>query len=311
VAAAGYPPARHILRDLAIEVAAVSGTEAVVRLPWSTHLAGDDGGVRAGALTILVDVLGGALGARALTSGRVATADLSLQVVRPLLGPVVEARGAVLRHGRTTLVVEVEVSDIDVDGGVAASGEAGRSGPSAFALLTFAILPPDPDRPAPYTVGPSASVAPSPVWAFSGGLDRPLVDTLDLEVADPATGVVSMQQVPYVANSFGAVQGGVIGLLAEQAAGTALGHRPDGRRMPVVVDSMQVAYLAQGRVGPVTSTVEVLAPVSERGTGGAVVTLRDAGSGGRVTTVVNVVARSVARTSDLVGGGRPLRTGLT
>jgi len=45
-----------------------------------------------------------------------ATADLTVQRVGPVLGPFVEARGSVLRRGRTTLVIEALVVAVHEDG---------------------------------------------------------------------------------------------------------------------------------------------------------------------------------------------------
>ena len=86
-------------------------------------VAAADGGVRAGVLATLVDVVGGAIAARVLHPDWMATADLTVQRIRPAPGPRVEARGSVLRRGRTTLVVEALVVAVDDDGrtvGVAA-----------------------------------------------------------------------------------------------------------------------------------------------------------------------------------------------
>jgi uncharacterized protein (TIGR00369 family) len=308
VALAGYPPAHHILGDLGIEVEFTSAATATARLPATSHLAGADGGVRAGVLAILVDVLGGAIGVRAVPDGRVATADLSLQVARPMVGPVVEARGSVLRQGRTTLVIEVEVFDL-----------SRTDGPAACATLTFAVLP---ARSTGATVGGSAGGAAAAAaaasgdegaaprsgsgsdapfdlperWAFDGaGLDRPIVDALSLEVVEPSSGAVSLPRVAYQLNSFGAVQGGVLGVVADVAAAAALEQAGDDGRDStggVVVDTLQIAYLAQGRVGPIISSVRVLAVVGPQAPGAAVVTLRDAGADGRVTTVVNVAGHA-------------------
>ncbi len=120
-----------------------------------------------------------------------------------------------------------------------------------------------------------------------------MVDTLCLSEA--GAGEVSMPVSGYLLNSFGAVQGGVMALLAEVAAiralGGGVGH--DG----TVVTDLQVAYLATGRVGPIVSRTRVLGTGGEGvGTGGhrsnAVVELVDEGDGGRLTTVINVGAVS-------------------
>ena len=76
-----------------------------------------DGGVRAGVLATLVDVVGGAIAARVLPPDWMATADLALQLVGPVRGAVGARPGArSLRRGRTTLVVEALVVAVDEDG---------------------------------------------------------------------------------------------------------------------------------------------------------------------------------------------------
>ena len=67
-----------------------------------------------------------------------------------------------------------------------------------------------------------------------------------------------MPRHPYLLNSFGAVQGGAMALLAETAAAEALAAGGRDRSEPVVVTDLQVAYLALGRVGPIVSRATVL-----------------------------------------------------
>ena len=76
-------------------------------LPVVPELCGDDGAVRAGALTTLVDVIGGGLAATTAQPNWIATADLTLHLTAAATDGVVEARARVLRAGRTTIVLEV------------------------------------------------------------------------------------------------------------------------------------------------------------------------------------------------------------
>jgi acyl-coenzyme A thioesterase PaaI-like protein len=76
---------------------------------------------------------------------------------------------------------------------------------------------------------------------------------------------------PYVRNSFGAVQGGVVAMPGAMAGTSALGD--------ATLLDLHVAYLAQAREGPFVATAEVLAP------GAATVRIVD---GSRLTTVVHV-----------------------
>jgi len=280
----GYPPAEHLLGDLGMAAEITSETTARVRTRATPQIASADGGVRAGVLATLVDVVGGAIAARVLRPDWMATADLALEVVGPVPGPWVEARGSLLRRGRTTLVVEALVVGVDEDGNdLVVDGRA--PDPVAWASMTFAVLP---------TQDASSGGRPSPElptrWAFSGGgLDLPVLEALPVTVLDGPAGRLSIPARPYLHNSFGAVQGGVVALLAEAAGAEALGAAQGRDASDMVVTDLQIAYLALAKVGPIVSSARVLATGTD-GRAGAVVELHDAGAGHRLTTVVNVTA---------------------
>ena len=287
MAIAGYPPAHHILSDLGFE-ADITDSGANVRVRVSPHLTEGDGGIRAGVLAILVDVAGGAVALRALQPDWMATADLTLQVVRPATGPFVEARASVLRKGRTTLVIEAGVFNVS-DGGSDGIGDGIDDAPVAWATMTFAILP---------GTSPASTLELSPDpptrLDFNGaGLDCSVVDALSISTEDAGEGRVSMPVRAYVFNSFGAVQGGVMALLGAIAGAEALAGAAGVGAESLAVTDLQVAYLALGRVGPIVSRSRVL----DGGTGGshrsAVVELIDEGAGGRLTTVISIGAHSV------------------
>jgi uncharacterized protein (TIGR00369 family) len=271
-----------------MEAEVTTETTATVRTRVTPFVASADGGVRAGVLATLVDIVGGALAARALRPDWLATADLSLQLVGPAPGPCVEARGSVLRRGRTTLVVEALVVGVDEDGGDR-THDGRPADPVAWASMTFAVLPAQ-------NPGSSIQLAEElPIrWAFTGGdLAVPVLDALGVTVVDAAAGRLSLPVRPYLHNSFGAVQGGVTALLAEAAAAEALGAARGGDGSAVVVTDLQIAYLALGKVGPIVTGVRVLGAGPD-GRPAAVVELRDAGADGRLTAVVNVAAAPVS-----------------
>ncbi len=283
MAIAGYPPAQHFLSDLGMEAEVTSATDARVRIRVTPHITGADGGVRAGVLATLVDVVGGSAALRALAPDWLATADLALEMVRPAIGPWVEARGSVVRRGKTVLVVEALVFNVTADGAEGFDADD-PADPVAWATMTFAVLP---ARAAAATsrVNPDLPTR----WAFTGpGLDRSVVDVLSVSVLDPAQGRVSMPVREYLFNSFGAVQGGVMALLGEVAGAAAVAAAAGTETASTVVTGLQVAYLALGRVGPIVSRTRVL-DAGERGVGGsAVIELLDEGAEGRVTTLINV-----------------------
>jgi uncharacterized protein (TIGR00369 family) len=280
-----------------MEAEVTSESTAKVRIPVTPYVTGPDGGVRVGVLATLVDVVGGSAALRSLHPDWMATADLALQVVRPAVGPYVEARATVLRRGRTTLVVEALVFDVDYDGsdmdhdGSGTDGTDGAGSPAAWASMTFAVLPGRDTNPM-QDVSSELPVR----WALTGsGLEGPVDDVLSISVDDAASGVVSLPMRAYLRNSFGAVQGGVMATLGEVATVEMLGADVGFEGVPVVTD-LQVAYLALGRVGPIVSRSRRLDAGGPTSTGSAVVELLDRGADDRLTTVINVRATSASTT---------------
>ncbi len=278
-----YPPPEHLLGDMGMEAELTTEESGRVRTRVTPFVTTPDGGVRVGVLATLVDIVGGAVAARVLRPDWLATADLAIQRTGAVHGPWVEARGTLVRRGRTTLVIEALVVSVDDDGrDVVVGGEP--AGPVAWASMTFAVLP---------ARNPASSVQMAgdlPVrWSFDGGsLDVPILDALPVEVLDGPDGRVSVAIRPYLHNSFSAIQGGAIGLIAEAAAAEALGAAAGRDASSVVVTDLQIAYLALGRVGPVVTSTRVLGTGPD-GHGSAVVELRDRGADDRLMTVVNVV----------------------
>ncbi|HEV3367349.1 MAG TPA: PaaI family thioesterase [Acidimicrobiales bacterium] len=283
----GYPPAVHFLSDLGIEAQVGPGSVAIARIRVTPHVTATDGGVRAGVLATLVDVAGGAVAARVLRPDWMATADLTLEVVRPAAGPFVEARATVVRRGRTTLVTEAGVFNV-LDEGSDGTVGAEDHGSVAWATMTFAVLPGQ---------SPTSTLDGQELpdrWALAGqGLDRAVVEALSISVVDAAEGRISMPVQDYLFNSFGAVQGGVMALLGEVAGAEVLGAAA-GAEGDFVATDLRVAYLALGRVGPIVSRSRVLAAQDGHPHRSAVVELFDAGAGDRLTTVINVGAMPAA-----------------
>jgi uncharacterized protein (TIGR00369 family) len=303
VTTTGYPPAHHLLTDLGMEGEVVSPTEVRLRMGVTPHVLGADGGVRAGVLATVVDVVGGSVALRAAGRQRMATADLVVEMVRPARGPRIEARASLRRRGRTTLVVEALVFETpetpETPEGATPTASAAPGAPAtptaavAWASMTFSLLPEERDtegdEPASVDVAPAMPAR----WAFTGdGFERPVLESLGIEVVDPLAGRLSMPALPYHRNSFGAVQGGAMALLAEAAGAEAMRAARGAGAAPFAVTGLQVAYLALGRDGPITSQARVF-PESSGSHSCAVVELADAGSDGRVTTHVNVAAVSV------------------
>ncbi len=282
-----YSASPHFLADLRVDTEVTSDTTASATLPVTPHITGGDGGVRAGVLATLVDMAGGFLGVRVLQPDWMATADLTIQVVRPASGPVVEARASVLRRGRTTLVIEANLYNVPGSGTELPGG--GGDELVAWSTVTFAVLPASTSTPTLEVPmdGPNR-------WSLTGaGFDVPIAEALLISVVDPAAGRVSMPKHRYLLNSLDAVQGGAMALVGEVAAAEALAaaaHRDVSR---MVVTDLRVSYLTLGRVGPIVTRTRVLG--AETGAAGlsAVVELVDAGADDRVTTVIVVGAMAL------------------
>ena len=290
------PRPGHFLGDLGFENEVITESHGISRTRVTPHITGADGGVRAGVLATLVDVVGGMVGIRALSPHWMVTADLSVEMVRPAIGPYVEARASVLRKGRTTMVIEAPVFNVLQDG-TDVPDEAGRVTPAAWSTLTFAVL-----RGADLS---HTMVMPSELpWRSTiagNDLDRSLVDALSVSVLHAGEGRVSLPVAPYLHNSIGAVQGGAMALLGEVAGVEALGAAAGTAGASVVITDLQVAYLTPGRVGPITTRARVLDGFDGTTGGSAVIELVDEGADGRLTTVINV--RGEVVDTKATGGG--------
>jgi uncharacterized protein (TIGR00369 family) len=295
VATGRYPTGDHFLGDLGVDTEVTSDTSATARVTVTPHLTGGDGGLRAGVLATLVDLVGGFLGVRVLQPDWMATADLTVQVVRPVTGPVVEARASVLRRGRTTLVIEAFIFSLPED---PSEARVDDGDPAAWATLTFAILPASGGTPTLQV----PTDAPNR-WSLSGsGFDGPIADALLIADEDAAEGRFSMPRHPYLLNSLGAVQGGAMALLAETAAAGALSTAAGIDPSQVVVTDLRVAYLALGRVGPIVSRATVLEGHDGPAGLSATVELIDSGADDRLTTVITVGATTAVRAVAEVSG---------
>jgi uncharacterized protein (TIGR00369 family) len=269
-----YPPDRHLLRDLRLEFDHSDGETSRAWLPVVPELCTDHGGVRAGALATLVDVIGGGLAATSVQPDWIATADLTLHVVGAATSGSVAARARVAHAGRTTVVIEVELQDD-------AGAEIG------LATMSFAVLPRRADNP---QIRTSEATGPTTMALASSRLDASLLDMLDVRVVDAARGELQVPIGDWSRNSLGAIQGGAVATIVDGAAEAAT-RAATGE--PLVVTDLQITYLALGRIGPIRTRVEVLGTSAGHAT--ARVELVDAGAESRVTSVARVVATGPRR----------------
>ena len=265
-----YPPPHHVLRDLQLTVEHRPDGTSSAWVPITEHVCSESGAPHAGVLATVVDAVGGGLAALAAKPDWIATSDLTLHLLPRRVAGDVEARGRVLRRGRTTVVLEAAL--VDTDGGP----------PLGVATISFAVLPRRDGNP---VLDQSDRVSRMGMGVPGSGFTEPLADRIGLQVHDAAAGIVELRRDDYVRNTLGAIQGGMMTMVAEQAASHAL-RAACGTRVETV--DLQVTFLALGKIGPVRSRTRVLAATPEFGT--AHVELVDTGAGGRVTTIVRAVA---------------------
>ena len=254
-----------MLRDLRLESEAGPDLTARGWIDVSESLRGPTDLPHPGALATLVDAVGGGLAATAARPDWIATADLTMHVVpRPGVSRV-QAAGRVLRAGRTTVVLEVEMTGDEDDA-------------LGMATMTFAILPRRDGNP---IIDPVAATRRTTMAHADSGFTKSLESTTGLRVLDDATGAVQLPLTDYVRNTLGAVQGGMMAMTGAVAAERALSAVA---RTHIDIVDLQVTYLALAKVGPVASTVRILDVQPDFAT--AHVELTDAGADGRVTTIV-------------------------
>src|SRR5690606_11103383 len=247
-----YPPDDHVLRDLPFEMEETGPRSAVSRLrltPNHCH----HGRVDPATLLVLTDVLRGFLVGRVIAPDWMATAQLALHMFEhPGVGEL-RIGATVVRAGRSTVVVSADIAVGPArPAGHGVSG-AGSDGPRRVgaAELTFVRLPRRDTTLDLPTDGPSAGRRLS-LAVPGSGLTAPLRRSIGV---DESRGSVALEVTPYVRNSFGAVNGGVVAALAAAAAEGAAAERTG---VPTRVADVVVTYLAQARVGPVEASASVL-----------------------------------------------------
>jgi acyl-coenzyme A thioesterase PaaI-like protein len=278
-----YPPEHHVLRDLRVTTELVAAERSISLAPVPDSARNAAGSASLGFLVAIVDTNAAPL---ALVAGHpdwTATADLALHATGWLTeGPVlVDSR--LERAGSNIVVVTTRLFDgsgrADLDDLV--REEDAQSGPASVAhgLLTFARIPArasvaadrfDPTAAIGQRRQVSPTAPPSPV---------PLVERIGLRVVDAARGVVELQNSDYVRNSFGTINGGVLGFVFQGAAELAV---PE-----LVATDVQIHYLAQAKAGPARTSVEVLRRSGDH----AVCSVRavDAGNDDQVLALATVV----------------------
>jgi len=242
-----YPPARHAIRDLDLWTIHPSAERSVCVGPLTDAVRNAAGAAALGYLTAVADVSAAVVALIAGEPEWTATADLALHTANPITeGPVV-VESRLVRAGSNIVVVGVDAFD-GAGRGHEDLVDTGLLRCGARSIITFARIP----RRASAAAGKFDPTANLGQWRHMGpdhpaDAEIPLLDRIGLRVLDAAAGVAELDQTPYVANSFGTINGGVLGMVFQGAAEAA---HPGF----VAVDA-QIHYLAQSKVGPARTSL--------------------------------------------------------
>jgi uncharacterized protein (TIGR00369 family) len=262
------------MRDLRIESEYRAEGHAFTLAPLTDHLRTRTGGAGLGVLVTLVDTAGALVALPAAAPDWIATVDLSLRTVAPVTeGPAI-AEARLVRVGKNVIVVGIDL--FDGHGHDRPDG----SRPCGAGIMSFARIPASATR-AERRPGVPAGGR-TTMARDENRLRAPLHDHIGLRVVDAAAGAVEVDKTEYVSNSFGSVNGGVLGMIVQAAAETALeaaGH-------PFTAVDAELHYLAQTQHGPVRTATRILRVRDDH----AVCEVRavDAGAGDRLLTLAAV-----------------------
>ncbi len=284
-----YPPERHFLRDLDTRSLQVTRDRNLMLAPVVDGVRNAAGSAALGFLAALIDIAAAPVALIAGAPDWTATQDMSVHATAGLTdGPAV-ADARLVRLGQNTVVVAVKVfdghgvDDLDELAGGLQAPVAGGAGPTlaAKALLTFARIP----RTASASAGtfdPAQLVGQQRAMAPLEPPRGHMLDRLGLHVVDAEHGVVEIARSDYVRNSFGTINGGVLGALFQAAAEAVCPG--------LVATDAQIHYLAQVAAGPARTRAEV----SRVADGHAVVTLEavDAGHDELLLDLATVVLQA-------------------
>jgi uncharacterized protein (TIGR00369 family) len=121
----------HFFAQLGLRDVDVPGADLSVELPTAPHLTNSRGGLQGGLIATLVDVVAGRVALQGLPDDHtVTTSDLTIHFVAAVMVGPARADAHVVRRGRRTVVLRVDVYDVGADRLAAVS------------TLSFSVLPP-------------------------------------------------------------------------------------------------------------------------------------------------------------------------
>ncbi len=259
------------------------------RVPVDAHLRGPAGGLVIGGLLSAVDSLGGMTAGLAVLPRWIVTTNMMATLVRPSHAGPLRLHSRVVRRGRNSVVVAVDIVD---------EGDHDRA--VAMVVQTCAVLDADRrdlhfDRPVVVDMPPEAASPVVPAEFF--GIEPEGGPVTRLTLSD------------HLRNPWGILHGGAVAVLADIAATRAVADRDrPGEADLLATGDVVLHYLRPSRTGPIDARCTVLGGGSGRHV--VRVELRDVGAGDRVvgTGSVEVLDWSgapLAIGADLPVGGGP------
>lgn len=277
------PTAGGSISDLDITTEQLSANHARSMAPVTDAVRDPSGAAGLGYLVALVDVNAAMVALCASHPDWTATADLMLHESAPLVqGPaILESR--LTRAGSRLIVVGFDIYD---GGGVSDLDEVGEPielPRVATGLVTFARVPASTSA-ASGVFDPLGGIGQRRHMAPAGGIPtRPLLERCGLQVIDAARGEVELPSTPYVHNSRGRINGGVLGMVFQGAAEAAA---------PGFAGSdLHIHYLAGARNGPVRTRTVIVREAADHVV--CRVEAVDAGSDDRVIGTATVTLQRV------------------
>lgn len=232
----------HIVGELGLHVAQDG---AVIRgraeVTAEMCIPGTDA-LRTSVLATWADIVTGAVSSIAVAPRIPVTLDLEVHVERPArVGALVAAEAMLVKAGRSIVVSETKFWD-------------GGETPFAIALASF-VASPNPDH-------VFSTAFPLPMTP-SRTLQIPLAERAKCRIVKPGT--AEIPRVPDGQNSIGAIQGGIVALVIEEAASSL-------SPLPVFVATINIRYLRSFTIGPAQAVASPLG-------GSLLVHVTDIGSG--------------------------------
>lgn len=256
---ANYPPAQHILRDLAITTELVAADRVQASAPLDPGVCSVRGHATLGFMVAVADVSAALVALSAAQPDWIATADLAVHATGWITEGPLRFDAHLLRRGSKLLTIAGELS-------------GGDGVPAAVLTATFARIPRSASAAAAGTGTDDLIGKRRMMEQLGPPRPGPLAERIELAVVDAAAGVVELKNHDYVVNSFGTINGGVLGIVFQTAAEAAV---PE-----LVATDIQIHYLRQTEVGPARTRTTVL----RRGRDHAVCRIDavDAGAGDRL-----------------------------